>query len=134
MNISTLNEGPAVLYHYDDIFVSFSASDSQCDYYAIGILEFAGGDPLDPSNWIKWENPVLSQNREEGIYGPGHNSFTKVLVNGNWVDYIVYHAHNKSVTDGEVSTAWNARTVMAPPFYWDTNGKPVFKPVSKNIY
>ena len=134
MNVSTLNEGPAVLYHNDDIFVSFSASDSQCDYYAIGILEFAGGDPLDASNWTKWEEPVLSQNREEGIYGPGHNSFTKVLVNGNWVDYIVYHAHDKSVTDGEVSSAWNARTVLAQPFYWNTEGKPVFKPVSKSVY
>ena len=134
MNVYTLNEGPAVLYHNDDIFVSFSASDSQCDYYAIGILEFAGGDPLDASNWTKWEEPVLSQNREEGIYGPGHNSFTKVLVNGNWVDYIVYHAHDKSVTDGEVSSAWNARTVLAQPFYWNTEGKPVFKPVSKSVY
>ncbi len=133
-NVSSLNEGPAILEHNGDIFLSFSASDSQSDYYAIGIIEFAGGDPLTASNWTKWSEPVLTQNKEEGIYGPGHNSFTKVLVNGNWVDYIVYHAHNKSVTDGEVSTAWNARTVMAQPFYWDTNGKPVFMPVSKSIY
>lgn len=133
-NVSSLNEGPTVLEHNGDIFLSFSASDSQSDYYSIGIIEFAGGDPLDAANWTKWADPVLTQNREEGIYGPGHNSFTKVLVNGNWVDYIVYHAHDKSVTDGEVTTAWNARTVMAQPFYWDTNGKPVFMPVSKSIY
>ncbi len=133
-NVSSLNEGPTILEHNDDIFLSFSASDSQSDYYSIGIIEFAGGDPLNAANWTKWADPVLTQNREEGIYGPGHNSFTKVLINGNWVDYIVYHAHDKSVSDGEVTTAWNARTVMAQPFYWDADGKPVFMPVSKSVY
>ncbi len=134
MNVYSLNEGPAILEHNGKVFLSFSASDSQSDWYAIGILEFAGGDPLDASNWTKWEEPVLEQDRELGIYGPGHNSFTKVLINGNWVDYIVYHCHDKSVTAGEVATAWNARTVHAQPVYWDIDGKPVFGKVSHSVY
>ena len=133
-HVYSLNEGPAILEHNGKVFLSFSASDSQSDYYATGILEFNGGDPLAASSWEKWEEPILSQNRDEKIYGPGHNSFTKVLINGNWVDYIVYHAHNKSVTDGEVSSAWYARNVFVQPFYWDVDGKPVFSPVSKSIY
>ncbi len=133
-NVYSLNEGPAILEHNGKYFLSFSASDSQSDWYAIGILELVGDDPINPSNWVKWEEPVLKQDRELGIYGPGHNSFTKVLINGNWVDYIVYHCHNKSVVDKEVSSAWYARTVQAQPVYWDIDGKPVFGKVSHSVY
>ena len=132
--IYSLNEGPAVLEHNGKYFVSFAASDSQSDYYSLGLMEFAGGDPLDINNWTKWEEPVLSQNRELGIYGPGHASFTKVLVNGNWVDYVVYHASHDSVLAGETTTMWNSRDVYAQPVYWDVNGKPVFGEVSNSIY
>ena len=39
-----VNEGPAVLYHEDDIFIVYSASGFSSDYYCMGMLTLKGED------------------------------------------------------------------------------------------
>ena len=49
-------------------------------------------DLLDPLSWKKSRYPVLCTDEEKGIYGPGHNCFTK-LEDGT--DVMVYHARTE---------------------------------------
>ncbi len=115
----TINEGPAVLNRDGKIFVVYSANDSVCDAYCLGLLIFSGeGDILDKKNWKKHPEAVFE--KTDKIFGPGHCSFTTVTENGREIDYIVYHANTES------GTGWNGRHVFIKPFKWDASGKPVF--------
>ena len=114
----TINEGPAVLYRNGKILVVYSANDSICDEYCLGLLIFSGeGDILDKSNWTKHPEAIFE--KTDKIFGPGHCSFTTVTENGNETDYIVYHANTES------GTGWNGRHVFIKPFSWDEKGMPV---------
>ena len=118
-----VNEGPAVLYKGNKIHIVYSANDSRCDDYCMGLLTFeVGGDILDAKNWIKLPKPVFE--KVDGIYGPGHCSFTTVTENGEEVDYVVYHANLES------GTGWYGRSVFIKPFTWEGDypvlGKPEF--------
>lgn len=113
-----INEGPAVLYKGNKIHIVYSASNSKCDDYCLGLLTFeVGGDILDGRNWKK--SPTAVFEKANGIYGPGHCSFTTVTENGNEVDYIVYHGNLVS------GTGWYGRSVFAQPFGW-IEDMPVF--------
>ena len=48
-----------------------------------------GGDPLDPAAWSKSPVPVMVTEEKNGLYGPGHNSFTK---DDAGKDILVFHA------------------------------------------
>lgn len=116
---NTINEGPAVLYRNGKIFVVYSANDSICDDYCLGLLTFSGsGDILDVKNWTKSSEAVFK--KTDKIFGPGHCSFTTVTENNAEIDYIVYHANTES------GTGWQGRHVFIKPFLWDDNGMPVF--------
>ena len=57
----------------DKAYIYYSASASWTPYYSIGELSAPkGSDLLDPSVWTKRPTPVLAQNREAEIYGPGY--------------------------------------------------------------
>ncbi|MCD8273889.1 MAG: glycoside hydrolase family 43 protein [Alistipes sp.] len=57
----------------DKAYLYYSASASWTPYYSIGQLSAPkGSDLLDPASWTKRPKPVLAQNREEDIYGPGY--------------------------------------------------------------
>ena len=115
----TINEGPAVLYRNGKILIVYSANDSRCDDYCLGLLVFDGqGDILDKNNWTKLPYAVFE--KTEKILGPGHCSFTTVTEKGRETDYIVYHANT------EPGSGWGGRHVFAQPFSWDTMGLPVF--------
>lgn len=113
--LPSINEGPAALYHDGRIFMVYSASGSWSDDYCLGMLEYKGGDPLDPRSWKKYEKPVFSA--DEGSYGPGHCSFTKSPDGSE--DYIIYHANSVK------GSSWGGRSVRMQKIFWD-NGVPMF--------
>jgi GH43 family beta-xylosidase len=95
-----INEGP-VGFNSDGLTaIIYSASGSWCDEYCLGQLTFKGGDIMNPANWVKEKEPILS--KKEGAYGPGHCSFTTDDEGNNW---IVYHANLVS------GSGWEGRSV-----------------------
>ncbi len=84
-----VNEGPAVLYHNDDIFVVYSASGYSSDYYCMGMLTLKGDDVMKASSWSKSTSRVNYDDKFAGIYNAGHCSF---LYRQNSI-YMVYHAN-----------------------------------------
>ena len=107
-----INEGPAVLYHDEDVFLVYSASGSWTDDYCLGMLKLTG-NPGSAAGWAKSPLPVMK--KTDTAFGPGHCSF----VTSGGEDYIVYHANIES------GTGWNARSVRLQPFSYRF-GLPVF--------
>ncbi|RSL84297.1 hypothetical protein CEP51_004007 [Fusarium floridanum] len=71
-SITAVNEAPHPLYHDGEIWLSYSGSYCGTPNYALGLLHYNGGDPLEASSWDKI-GPVFSQ--ANGNYGTGHNCF-----------------------------------------------------------
>ena len=78
---------------------------------------------LDPLSWKKERMPVLSSDEAYGIYGPGHNSFTKDN-DGN--DMMVYHARTEKEIIGDPLYNPN-RHAMLMQVKWNDEGFPVFR-------
>lgn len=117
-----VNEGPAVIHHGDKLYLTYSASDTGVAYCVGMLTATSGTDLLDPLNWRKERHPVLQSSYEKGIYGPGHNSFTKDE-DGN--DIMVYHARTETEIEGNPIYNPN-RHAHLMQVQWDENGKPVF--------
>ena len=66
-------EGPFFLSHGDRLFIIYSANGCWSDRYALGVLEYTGGEMCDAANWQKHGEPLLVMGN--GVYGPGHASF-----------------------------------------------------------
>ena len=69
-----VNEAPFFFCndHTDKAYIYYSASANWTPYYCVGELSAPKrSNLLDPASWTKRPTPVLSQNRNEGIYGPG---------------------------------------------------------------
>jgi GH43 family beta-xylosidase len=117
-----VNEGPGILKRNGKIYLTYSASETgTC--YCVGMLTAdANDDLLDPRSWKKERYPVLASCEEKGIYGPGHNSFTKDE-DGN--DIIVYHARTETEIVGDPLYNPN-RHAMLMKVQWDENDRPVF--------
>lgn len=114
-----INEGQSVLHHNGRVFIVYSGAGSWTKYYSLGLLALKpGGNPLEASDWIKSQEPLLAMDEAAGVYGPGHNSFT-VSPDGS-EQWIVYHA-TTGAEDG-----WNNRKARAQPVSWDADGLPVF--------
>lgn len=117
-----VNEGPAVIKRDSRIFLTYSAS-ATGECYCMGMLSIdENEDPLDPRAWKKERQPVLSSSAEAGLYGPGHNSFTK-LPDGT--DVCVYHARPYAEIQGDPLYDPN-RHAMLMKVEWDEKGYPVF--------
>lgn len=117
-----VNEGPAVVKRDGRIFLTYSAS-ATGECYCMGMLSIGEDeDLLDPRAWKKERYPVLSSNVEAGLYGPGHNSFTK-LPDGT--DVCVYHARPYAEIKGDPLYDPN-RHAMLMKVEWDEKGYPVF--------
>ena len=111
-----LLEGPAVLRHGGKIFITYSASASWTDDYALGLLTYSGGDITSAASWTKADAPVFS--KRDGAWGPGHNAFVKSP--DGTEDWIVYHAIDRS------GGGWAQRSVRAQAFGWKADGMPDF--------
>ncbi len=117
-----VNEGPGVIRHGSRLFLTYSASDTGVAY-CVGMLSAeSGSDLLDPLSWKKERYPVLRTCEEKGIYGPGHNSFTKDEA-GN--DIMVYHARTEAKIEGNPLYNPN-RHAHLMPVRWNEAGWPVF--------
>lgn len=115
--MQAITEGPAVLQHEGETYIAYSSSDCRSDGYCISYIKYLGGDPIDENSWKKIGRPMLSSGN--GVFGTGHCSFTKVLLNGKDEDFIVYHATNAS------GAGTKGRTVWAQKVDWSDEG-PVF--------
>lgn len=117
-----VNEGPGIIRRGDNIYLTFSASETGADY-CIGMLSAKSGtDLLDPLSWKKDRYPVLRTDESKGVYGPGHNSFT-VDEDGN--DIMVYHARLEDKIEGNPLYNPN-RHAHLMKVRWDENDRPVF--------
>lgn len=117
-----VNEGPGVVKHDGKIFLTYSASDTGVAYCVGMLTAESGSDLLDPLSWKKERYPVLCTDESKGIYGPGHNSFTKDEA-GN--DIMVYHARTEAKIEGNPLYNPN-RHAHLMQVRWDADGRPVF--------
>jgi len=114
--VYNVNEGPAVLQHGSRTFVSYSASFCMTAFYCLGLLWCdQSANPLLPGSWTKSPVPVFSSNPEQGLWGPGHNSFTTA----GGQDYVVYHAMERP-------QGFARRELFFQSFTWDSAGFPLF--------
>lgn len=117
-----VNEGPAVLRKNGKIYLTYSASETGAAYCMGMLTADDNADLLDPLSWRKERHPVLASDPAKGIYGPGHNSFTKDA-EGN--DVMVFHARTEEKIKGDPLYNPN-RHAMLMKVRWDEGGKPVF--------
>jgi hypothetical protein len=108
-----VNEGPEVLRHGDDLFLTYSASAFETPYYAVGALKLTGNDPLSAGSWTKLSQPLFQQGN--GVEGTGHASFVESP--DGTEDWIVYHARTAPTAP---------RDVRIQRFTWAADGTPVF--------
>lgn len=118
-----VNEGPAVIHHDGKIYLTYSASETGAAY-CMGMLSISEDeDILNPRAWKKERYPVLSTDKEKGIYGPGHNSFAEDE-EGNPV--MVYHARTEEKIIGNPLYNPN-RHAMLMKIHWNKEtGAPTF--------
>lgn len=87
-----VDEGPYLLRHGEDLFVTISGSSTGMgDLYNVGLLRAKSGtDLLKQENWTWIPYPLLTKESVPGEYGPGHNNFVKDPDTGD--DLMIYHA------------------------------------------
>lgn len=106
-----IQEGPVAVVTDDACAIVYSASASWKNGYCLGQLLLTGDDPMDPASWVKSKKALLSSGN--GIYGPGHCSFTTALDGQMWV---VYHGNTES------GSGWKGRKLLAQPVVFGKNG------------
>lgn len=112
-----VNEGPVALQHDDDTFIVYSASFCAGPDYALGLLTYMGGDPLDPNAWQKSPEPIFQRSDENGVFGPAHNGFFRSP--DGTEDWIVYHANSTAEAGCD-----DRRTTRVQRFTWNDDGTP----------
>jgi len=127
-NITDVNEGPEILKHGDKTFVIYSASFCGTRYYKLGMLTIAAdADPMVLANWKKSKVPLFQEGN--GLYGPGHCSFT---TDASGQDWIIYHARLTSKDEREEGGFGGIpRYACLQPFTWTAAGYPNFGPPQK---
>ncbi|MGS2762873.1 family 43 glycosylhydrolase [Sinomicrobium sp. M5D2P9] len=117
-NGNPINEGPQVLINPNgQVFIVYSGSGYWVDTYCLGLLTLSeNGDPMNPADWTKTPEPVLSMKAESNAYGPGHNGF--FTSPDGTEDWIIYHARSQAGGGG--------RNPRIQRFTWNTDGTPYF--------
>jgi len=124
-----INEGPAVLVRNGRVWLTYSAAGPGADY-GLGLLSAdEKSDLLAPASWTKSPTPVFTTNEANGVFGPGHNSFT--TASDGRTDLLVYHARSHRDIQGDPRHDPNRHTRIQP-FTWRADGSPDFGvPVGK---
>ncbi len=118
-----VNEGPAVLIRNGRVFLTYSASATDFNY-CLGMLTAKDdADLLDPKSWTKSQRPVFATWTVNGVYGPGHNSFT-TTPDGK-MDILVYHARSYRDIKGDPLNDPN-RSTRAQILRYHADGTPDF--------
>ena len=118
-----VNEGPSCLIHQGNLYLTYSASATD-ERYAMGLLTLPrGADPLNAAAWRKSPVPVMVSEPQNGLYGPGHNSFT---VDEAGADLLVFHARPYPGFHGTALSDPNRHCFLRPVAYNDA-GEPVFQ-------
>jgi GH43 family beta-xylosidase len=116
-----VNEGPAILVRNGRVFLTYSAAGTGPEY-CLGLLTAsADGDLLDPKAWTKSPSPIFTTNEKNGIFGPGHNSFTTTP--DRQTDLLVFHARNYAEIKGDPLHDPNRHT-RVQPMAWRADGTP----------
>ncbi|MBD0379471.1 family 43 glycosylhydrolase [Paenibacillus sedimenti] len=109
-----VNEGPEVIIRGSTINLVYSASGSWTDSYCLGLITASTtSNLLSASAWTKKNTPVFQSGN--GIYGPGHHSFTKSK--DGTEDWIVYHSARWQ------GSGWE-RSIRAQKFTWNADNTP----------
>lgn len=116
-----INEGPEALINKEgQLFMTYSGNGCWSDDYCLGLLTLKkDGDPMNPDDWTKSPQPVLSKNVDGGSFGPGHNGFFKSPDGKE--DWIIYHANELA---GQA--CGNQRNPRIQSFSWNSDGSPDF--------
>jgi GH43 family beta-xylosidase len=115
-----VDEGPYLLRHNDDLFITFSGS-SVGVLYCVGLLRAKyGSDLLSPDSWEETPYPVLTKESIAGQYGPGHNNFIKDPDSDD--DLMVLHARPLPADSPD-----NPRHATIRRVHWNKAGYPVFE-------
>ena len=118
-----VNEGPGCLQHNGNLYVTYSGSATD-ERYAMGLLTLkAGSDPLDAAAWEKSRVPVMVTEEKNGLYGPGHNSFT---TDEEGKDILVFHARPYPGFRGSALSDPNRHCFLREVRY-TPDGTPVFR-------
>lgn len=118
-----VNEGPAALAKNGKVFIAYSASGTGAEY-CMGLLTAdIRSDLLDPRSWAKSPEPVFKTSEENGIFGPGHNSFA--LAEDAKTVLLVYHARNYREIVGDPLRDPN-RHARVQVLAWKPDGSPDF--------
>ena len=103
--------------------MTYSASGTDANY-CMGLLTAdEDSDLLDPASWTKSKTPVFKTSKENGQYGPGHNSFT--VSADSTEDILVYHARNYKKIVGDPLHDTNRHT-RVQRLHWNDDGTPNF--------
>lgn len=84
-----VNEGPAVLYKDDSVYIFYSGSGYSSGEYCMGMLTLCGDDVMNKSDWYKSPVSVYKKHPQKNIYHTGHCNF---IYRENGEIYMVYHA------------------------------------------
>ncbi len=118
-----VNEAPAVIIHAGKLYLTYSAS-ATGECYCVGMLSIAAdGNLLDPYEWKKEKEPVLKSDSGKGLFGPGHNSFTKS--EDGTEDVMFYHARQYDEIEGDPLYDGNRHTYRMK-IKWDAEDRPIF--------
>jgi len=117
-----VNEAPAVLVHGGRVFMTYSAAGTGAEY-CLGLLwADADADLMEAKSWRKSPGPVFMSNSENGIWGPGHNSFV-LEPDGSVLN--VYHARNYRDIVGDPLKD-TGRATRVQPLNFTAEGMPDF--------